>query len=58
MWGASSFWNPRGLSGPVMGLIYLFATKVNTKISTFCSNVVFMFFTDLGTNNDYFYEQY
>jgi hypothetical protein len=31
--GASTFWNPVGLSGPVMGLLYLFIMKFCVDVS-------------------------
>jgi hypothetical protein len=30
--GASTFWNPKGLSRPVMGLLYLLCQQVNTYV--------------------------
>jgi hypothetical protein len=32
--GASTYWNPEGLSRPVMGLIYLIRREENISVST------------------------
>jgi len=34
--GASTSWNPQGLSRPVMGLLYFFTTTTTTTTGTIC----------------------